>query len=392
MKNSILITGYPYVRENFLKVFSFYPSDEKLFFLLPKIWKAKSGKVIYYASKKENIYTTKAFFYHSNYPIIGGLLKGWMPAFPYYLWRLKKRGLFLVYSCSEPTLLSTLYNGFWTKLFGLKHLVASWENIPLEQKWSGLIHWFRLFIFNLNLFFSDGLIAGNSKGAKIFARYTKKPIVVIPFHGLDPGLFNPTSGTSRKFREKDFSGFIAYTFIGAVDFRKGIHIALKAFKRVIAKSPNVRFIIAGSGKDEKKIEEQVKNLNIQDYVLRYPWLSHSEVKDLLSVSDIFVYPSISYGGWEEQFGYSMAEASLMEVPVISTRTGSIEAVVIDNVTGILVQPINITELAEAMIKLAKNEDLRKSMGQAGREHIIKNFSHKVVAQKFWQFFHSYYSK
>ena len=53
------------------------------------------------------------------------------------------------------------------------------------------------------------------------------------------------------------------------------------------------------------------------------------------MTDIFLYPSISYKGWEEQFGYSMAEASLMEVPVISTFSGSIEDIVINNKTVVL---------------------------------------------------------
>ena len=89
MKN-ILIAGYPYIRENYLNTFNFYPEKEKIFFLLPKVWKIKNGQVVYNAPKRANIFTANAYFYHSNYPLIGGLLKGWMPGFFTFLVRNKK--------------------------------------------------------------------------------------------------------------------------------------------------------------------------------------------------------------------------------------------------------------------------------------------------------------
>ena len=60
---SILITGYPYVRESYLNTFKFYPEPEAINFLLPKSWKVKGGKVVFDPPKKDNIFTTKTFFY-----------------------------------------------------------------------------------------------------------------------------------------------------------------------------------------------------------------------------------------------------------------------------------------------------------------------------------------
>ncbi len=93
-----------------------------------------------------------------------------------------------------------------------------------------------------------------------------------------------------------------------------------------------------------------------------------------------------YGGWEEQFGYSMAEASLMELPVVSTRSGSIEDVVVDGKTGILVEPDNVIQLANAMVRLAMDSALRMRLGHEGRKYITRHFSHAVVAQQFFEFF------
>jgi len=178
MKN-ILIAGYPYIRENYLNTFNFYPEKEKIFFLLPKVWKIKNGQVVYNAPKRANIFTANAYFYHSNYPLIGGLLKGWMPGFFTFLVRNKKpKNIDLIVTLTEPILLSTLYQSIISKLFGAKHLLFTWENISYDAKFSGLNFFLKNIIIKLNLFFSDGIICGNKKAVEIFKKY-KESIVFL---------------------------------------------------------------------------------------------------------------------------------------------------------------------------------------------------------------------
>lgn len=376
----ILIAGYSYIRENFLNTFNGYPEKNKIFFLLPNEWKAKGGKVIFLPPKRKNIFTTKTFFYHSNYPILGGLLKGWMPCLPFYL-----KGYDILYTSGEPVLLSTLYNVFWAKLFGKKHVFFTWENISYNNKFKGLKGLVKEIILKLNLFFSDAIICGNLKAGIIMKEYTNKPISVIPMSGVDTEFFKP-SPTEKNFRGHDLRNRVVYSFIGSISYRKGIHLIIEAYKKVIDMIPDSSLIIAGSGEYEEEVERLIKESALDSHIIRVPWVSHQELVQLFSVSDIFLYPSFSYKGWEEQFGYSMAEASLMELPVISAMSGSIEDVVINGETGLLVKPGEVDGLAEAMLKLGSDEILRKKMGQAGREYILKNFTYRIVAGKFYEFF------
>ncbi|TSC90057.1 MAG: group 1 glycosyl transferase [Parcubacteria group bacterium Gr01-1014_2] len=388
----ILIAGYPYIRKNYLNTFKFYPEKDKVFFLLPKIWKIKKGKVIFKSPEEPNIFKTPAFFHHSLYPIIGGLLKGLMPAIPLFL--LKNRKMFdLVYNCSEPVLLTTLYNSLWIKFFGFKNIIFSWENISYNQKFKGISRLIKKIILKLNILFCDGIICGNKKGFEIFRKITKKPMSIIPMSGVDTNFFTPPdkNGKDRRFKDINLNGKIVFTFAGAIDYRKGIHLILESLKGVLTKLPNSFLIIAGNGEYEKEIDDLMEKLGLKNYVLRVSWLNQLELKELLSVSDIFLYPSLSFKGWEEQFGYSMAEASLMELPIISTRSGSIEEVVKDNHTGILIKQENTEELKNAMIKLGNDQDLRNLLGKEGREYIVQNFSHEVVANKFYQFFNKFRS-
>lgn len=379
---AILIAGYPYIKENYFRTFNYYLERDKVFFLLPKIWKAKGGKLKFHPPKKENVYATNAFFYHSNYQVIGGLLKGWMPLFPLFI---AKRKFEIVFSPSEPILLATLYQGFWAKLFGLKHVIFTWENIPYESKFRGLNGFFKKIILKFNLFFCDGVICGNNKAKNIFAKLTPKPVAVIPLSGVDTDFFRREDGP-KKIGALDLMGKVVFNFSGAIGYRKGIHIIFEAFKKVLAEIPNAHLLIVGSGEYEESLKLKVESLKLKDVATFIPWVNRDELRQLFSVSDVFLYPSLPHEGWEEQFGYSMAEASLMELPVISTKSGSIDEVILDGKTGLLVEPDNFESLGEAMIKLGKNPELRKTMGQAGRKYIEENYSYQVVANKFYGFF------
>ena len=118
---NVLIVGYPYIGKTEWETFNFYPEENGVFFLLPKKWTAKKGQVVFFPPKKKNVFTTPALFHHSNFPIIGGLFKGWMPLFPLVLLRLKiQKKINIVYNCNDPVLLTCLYNSFWAKIFVLK--------------------------------------------------------------------------------------------------------------------------------------------------------------------------------------------------------------------------------------------------------------------------------
>lgn len=388
---SILIAGYPYVRENFFNTLRHYPKKGALLFFLPKVWKVKGGKVTYRPPTDPNVFTVEAYFHHSNYPLVGGLLKGWMPGFlPFVVSNRRTKNIKAVLTLTEPILLTTLYQGFISKFLGLKHFFYTWENIPYDRKFKGLNLCLKKLILQLNLHFSDGIICGNKKAAEILKKYTDRPLAVFPYAGIDADFFTPQRG-DRVFLGKDFLNKIVFSFIGALDSRKGVDLILKSFSAVLNKIPGAFLVIAGSG--DKKYEELLGRLTreygLEERILMVPWLEHHQVKKLLSVTDVFLYPSLPTGGWEEQFGYSMLEASSAGVPVISTRTGSIDEVVIDGKTGLLVEPNDFNQLTDAMIKLGQDEELRTTLGSQGREYVVNNFSMNKIAGKFYDFFNKF---
>ena len=83
----------------------------------------------------------------------------------------------------------------------------------------------------------------------------------------------------------------------------------------------------------------------------------------------------------EGFGLTLIEAAAMELPTVASRvTGCLDAVA-DGITGLLVEVDNPEQFYLAMLKLVNEPDLRKKLGQQGRERVAQLFDSKVLIQK-----------
>ena len=242
----ILISGYTFANESYMKTFSGYPRTDDIHFLVPERWPIKGGRYVFKPTPGKNVHTTKAFFHHSNYPLIGGILKGWMPMFPFIL-REQKPDIIL--SISEPNLLTTLYECIFAKLFGAKFIVFTWENVSYESKFKGLRGAIQKFVINLNMALCDGVVCGSIRAEKVMKSITDKPMVVIPAMGLDTDFFK-RDYSKKSFKGIDLKDYVVFGFAGMVAHRKGVHLIIRAFKEISETIPNVRLILAGLGEGE----------------------------------------------------------------------------------------------------------------------------------------------
>jgi len=190
----------------------------------------------------------------------------------------------------------------------------------------------------------------------------------------------------------DLQDRLVFLFVGALGYRKGIHLALEALAELKEKYPHLYFTIVGSGSYGDQLKQKVRELDLEDSVKFIPWVANEDLPHIYNSADVFLYPSIPHEGWEEQFGYSIAEASLCGLPAISTKSGSIDEVLVDGKTGIMVTPNNKEELKLAMEKLINDQELRKQLGENGRKYIAESFSHELIAQKLYNLFQKVYGK
>ncbi len=175
-------------------------------------------------------------------------------------------------------------------------------------------------------------------------------------------------------------------YVGRLQRRKGIHLLLRAIPLVVEKMPHVQFTIAGldtgdAPRSATKGHDTSQSMTYQDFFMltaapmaqrATTFLGHvdkTSLEQLYADCDILVAPSLY-----ESFGLMYAEAMTYGKPVVAFRTGAAPEVVAHNETGILVEPLNINELANALTDLAKDSTLRREMGKKGFERVSREFS------------------
>lgn len=163
---------------------------------------------------------------------------------------------------------------------------------------------------------------------------------------------------------------------------KGHHNALAAIRTAVDLGLDIRYTIAGSGPHASDIQLAVDRLRLSDRVTFVGSLGEHEVLELLQRADAFVLPSNTDGGryLGEAWPISLMEAMACGLPVISSIIGSTLNMVQHGVDGFLVEQGDETALAEAIVSLARDPELRRRLGAAARLRAETSFSVRDTAR------------
>ncbi len=163
-----------------------------------------------------------------------------------------------------------------------------------------------------------------------------------------------------------------FAYLGRLVDWKAVDLLLEAFGRVVQETPAVLEII-GDGEDREALQKQADALNLRDNcAVRFTgWLSQQKCAERLAQADALVLSSLLECG-----GAVVLEAMAIGLPVVATRWGG-PVDYLDDTCGFLIEPSSrpdfIQGLTDAMVKLAKNPELRKQMGDAGRQKVVTHF-------------------
>jgi len=159
-------------------------------------------------------------------------------------------------------------------------------------------------------------------------------------------------------------------FIGTLEPRKNIVNIIKGF----SKTNNLQLVIAGKkGWKYKEIFNTVKKLKLQDRVKFIGFAANQDIPNLYKNAVAFIFASVYEG-----FGLPVLEAMSYGCPVVTSKTSSLPEVAGD--AAILVDPFNISEIAEAIETATKDENKRKEMIEKGFKQ-SKKFSWEKAARE-----------
>ena len=156
-----------------------------------------------------------------------------------------------------------------------------------------------------------------------------------------------------------------------------IKTLILAAKIILQRIPDVHFLLVGRGTLEKELKELVHTLGIDNSVHFTGFIDKELLPSLLSSSDIYVSTSLSDAGLASSTG----EAMSCEIPVVISDSGENDQWINDMVNGFLFSTKNSEQLAEILIKLIKDEPLRKKVGKEGRNNILKKNDYENEMKK-----------
>ena len=176
-----------------------------------------------------------------------------------------------------------------------------------------------------------------------------------------------------KWKKEEVKESKSVLFFGSISEYKGMEYLIKAEPMITKEVPDAKIIIAGEGVFSK-YEPLIKNKN--NFEIHNRFIPDEEVNEFFQRASVVVLPYID----GSQTGIIPIAYSFKK-PVVVTDVGSIPEVVDDGKTGYVVPPRNSEALAEAIVKLLKDDELRKKMGENAYRKMEKDLSWDKIAEK-----------
>ncbi len=222
--------------------------------------------------------------------------------------------------------------------------------------------------------FRDGLKTTLQKATKIhcvseaiaeeatqYGLQSDKAVVIRP--AVDSEYFVPQTAAITK------RDFVQLVMTGSLVWVKGYEYALLAVRAAIDAGVHVALNIIGDGSEKQRILFAIHDLGLQQHVTLSGKLSPEAIRRELCNSDIFLLSSLSEG-----ISNAALEAMSCGLPIVTTDCGGMREAVDNGVEGFVVPVRDPQAMAEALVKLAHDEGLRKKMGGNARARIEQEFS------------------
>ena len=187
-------------------------------------------------------------------------------------------------------------------------------------------------------------------------------------NGVDVKRFAPLAAPAPS------KGTVVVGCVARLSHEKRHALLMRAVKEVSRGCPEVRLHLVGDGALRQTLETEARRLDFADSVEFFG--TRSDIPELLRSMDIFALASSTEG-----LPLTVLEAMASGLPVVATKVGALEEVVDHGRNGFLVPPEDPAALAAAIARLVKDQDLRRRMGQAGRQIAVERFDISAAVRK-----------
>ncbi len=282
---------------------------------------------------------------------------------PYFLNLLKVKNESLLHAHETK---AAQFTYFANKLFSIPYIVTRRVDNPIKNN-----------VFNKKIYENASACIALSGAIKLeIEKITQKANIKIIPSAYSKLVVDENSSSKIKDRFKD--KFLLGN-IGELDnTHKGQFYLLEAMKKFQIEYPDIHLVLLGRGKDEQKYKEQVKelsNVTFEGFV--------DNVGDYIKCFDLFVFPSLNEG-----LGSILFDIMQAKVPIAASDVGGIPDIIEHMKSGLLFETKNSDAIYESILRLYKDESLRKKLAEEAQKN-IENFSYEKMADRYEELYLSF---
>jgi glycosyltransferase involved in cell wall biosynthesis len=206
-------------------------------------------------------------------------------------------------------------------------------------------------------------------------------ISIIP-NGVDREVFYPRFAEEKIRREYGLGHEFVCSYVGTIGMASGLDVVLKVAKLLKDRQRHdIKFLLIGTGAVADELQQQADQQNLDNIV----FLGRRDrrlIPSILSISDACLVHLKKARIFETVLPSKIFEASAMAKPIILGVEGCAADLVRKANAGICIESENAEQLFSAVVKLADDPVLRQTLGQAGREYIVKHYDRDVIAKDY----------
>lgn len=205
----------------------------------------------------------------------------------------------------------------------------------------------------------------------------RQKIVVVP-NGIckEEVMVNESKNECRKKLGLP-SDCLLFLFVGSLSKYKGPDILLKAAEIVVKKIPKAIFVFVGNGQMASELKSTAKKLNLYENVKFTGFVDNYLKHEYFKAADVFTLPSTLN---TEVFPIVLLEASAAKLPMVVSDLETFNCIIKDGLNGVITKRNDYQDLADSLVKLALDENLRHEMSKYAYEY-VSSFSWCHIADK-----------
>jgi phosphatidyl-myo-inositol dimannoside synthase len=201
----------------------------------------------------------------------------------------------------------------------------------------------------------------------------------VVYPGVDAARFHPKADRGGLRATLAGPDEVLLLSVARLQKRKGHDLVLRAVDRLRRDMPKLRYVIVGDGAERMNLQQLARELRLESNVTFAGEVVDDVLPAYFAACDIFVLPTRLETYDFEGFGIVYLEAAAAGKPAIGGRNGGVPEAIQEGVTGMLVEGENVEELTAVLHTLCESRELRRRLGEAGRERATREFTWQRAA-------------